>query len=81
MAIEKRTYRSGPYQDYFAQGKLVGKVLYMSGQIADNRDGNTPNSISGQTKGAYSNMQDVLTQFGVDMFRFRNRVGRSCRIC
>jgi enamine deaminase RidA (YjgF/YER057c/UK114 family) len=67
MTIEKQTYRSGPYQDYFAQGTLVGKVLYISGQIGIDAEGNIPASISAQTKNAYANLQDVLTQFGAEM--------------
>ena len=29
--------------------------------------GNTPTSIAEQTKVAYTNMQDILSQFGADM--------------
>ncbi len=67
MTIEKKTYRSGPYQDFFAQGTQVGNVLYLSGQVGIDRDGNTPTSIADQTKVAYTNMQDTLAQFGADM--------------
>lgn len=67
MTIEKKMYRSGPYQDFFAQGTLVGNVLYLSGQVGIDQDGNTPTSIADQTKVAYTNMQDVLSQFGADM--------------
>ena len=67
MTIEKKTYRSGPYQDFFAQGTQVGNVLYLSGQVGIDRDGNTPTSIIDQTKVAYTNMQDTLAQFGADM--------------
>jgi len=67
MTIEKKTYRSGPYQDFFAQGTQVGNVLYLSGQVGIDRDGNTSASIADQTKAAYTNMQDTLSQFGADM--------------
>jgi enamine deaminase RidA (YjgF/YER057c/UK114 family) len=67
MTIEKKMYRSGPYQDFFAQGTLVGNVLYLSGQVGIDQDGNAPTSIADQTKVAYTNMQDVLAQFGADM--------------
>ena len=67
MTIEKKTYRSGPYKDFFAQGTQVGNVLYLSGQVGIDRDGNTPNSIADQTKVAYTNMQNTLSQFGADM--------------
>lgn len=67
MTIEKKTYRSGPYQDFFAQGTLVGNILYMSGQVGIDQDGNTPTHIADQAKIAYTNMQDVLVQFGASM--------------
>ncbi len=67
MKIKKKTFRSGPYKDYFAEGIQVGNILYLSGQIGVDRDGNTPTSIADQTKIAYSNMQDILAHFGADM--------------
>ena len=67
MAIEKKTYRSGPFRDFFAQGTQIGNVLYMSGQVGIDQNGNTPASIAAQAGIAYSNMQDVLAQFGADM--------------
>ena len=67
MTIEKRTYRSGPFHDFIAQGTQVGNVLYLSGQVGIDRDRNTPTSIADQAKVAYTNMQDVLAQFGADM--------------
>jgi len=67
MKIEKKTYRSGPFQDFFAEGTQVGNILYLSGQVGIDRDGNTPTSIVDQTKVAYTNMQDILSQFGADM--------------
>ena len=67
MKIEKKTYRSGPFQDFFAEGTQVGNILYLSGQVGIDRDGNTPTSIADQTKFAYTNMQDILSQFGADM--------------
>lgn len=67
MTIEKKTYRSGPFQEFFAQGTQVGNVLYLSGQVGIDQDGNTSISIVDQTKVAYTNMQDVLSQFGSDM--------------
>ena len=67
MTIEKKTYRSGPFQDIFAEGTKVGNTLYLSGQVGIDQDGNTPTGIADQTKVAYTNMQDILTQFGADM--------------
>ncbi len=67
MSIEKKTYRSGPYQEYFAQGTQVGNVLYLSGQIGIDQDGKTPTRIADQTRVAYMNLQGILSQFGADM--------------
>jgi enamine deaminase RidA (YjgF/YER057c/UK114 family) len=33
MGINKQTFRSGPFQDFFAQGVEVGGTLYLAGQI------------------------------------------------
>jgi len=41
MTIEKKTYRSGPYQDFFAQGTQVENVLYLSDQVGIDPDGDT----------------------------------------
>jgi enamine deaminase RidA (YjgF/YER057c/UK114 family) len=63
----KKTYRSGPFQDFFAEGTQVGNTLYLSGQVGIDQDGNTPTGIADQTKVAYTNMQDILSQFGADI--------------
>lgn len=67
MKTEKKTYRSGLFQDIFAEGNQVGNTLYLSGQVGIDQDGNTPTGIADQTKVAYTNMQDILAQFGADM--------------
>jgi len=67
MKTEKKTYRRGPFQDFFAEGTQVGNTLYLSGQVGIDQEGNTPTGIAAQTKVAYTNMQDILAQFGADM--------------
>ena len=67
MKTEKKTYRSGPFQDFFAEGTQVGNTIYLSGQVGIDQDGNTPTGIADQTKVAYTNMQDILAQFRADM--------------
>lgn len=42
MTIDKKTFRSGPYQDHFAEGTQVGNIPYLSGQIAVDQEGRTP---------------------------------------
>jgi enamine deaminase RidA (YjgF/YER057c/UK114 family) len=67
MTIVKKTYRSGPFKEFIAQGTQVGNVLYMAGQVGINDSGIVPVDIAEQTAIAYSNMQHVLSQFGADM--------------
>jgi len=67
MKTEKKMYRSGPFQDFFAEGTQVGNTLYMSGQVGIDQNGNIPTGIADQTKVAYTNMQAILAQFGADM--------------
>ncbi len=67
MPIDKKTYRSGPFQEFFAQGTQVGNILYLAGQVGIDRNGSTPAGIADQAKVAYANIQDVLGQFGADM--------------
>ena len=51
MKTEKKTYRSGPFQDIFAEGTQVGNTLYLSGQVGIDQDGNTPTGIANQNEG------------------------------
>ncbi|GGW76353.1 Rid family hydrolase [Alteromonas halophila] len=67
MTIRKKTYRSGPFKDFIAQGTQVGNVLYMAGQVGITDSGNVPASLEEQTAVAYSNLKHVLSQFGADM--------------
>ncbi|MCR9185269.1 MAG: RidA family protein [Halieaceae bacterium] len=67
MKIEKKTYRNGPFKDFIAQGTQVGNVLYMAGQVGISESGIVPADIAEQTAIAYSNMKQVLSQFGADM--------------
>ncbi len=67
MTIDKKTYRSGPFHEFFAQGTQVGNVLYLAGQVGIDREGSAPTGIADQAKVAYTNMQDVLGHFGADM--------------
>jgi len=67
MAIEKKTFRSGPFQDFIAQGTQVGNVLYLAGQVGMAQDGKVPTAMAEQMVIAYQNMQEVLSEFGADM--------------
>lgn len=67
MAIEKQTYRNGPFKDFIAEGTRVGNVVYLSGQVAVDAEGNTPDSLPEQVKVVYANIEHVLSQFGAEM--------------
>lgn len=49
MTIQKKTFRSGPFKDFIAQGAQVDNVLYLSGQVGMDLAGNVPASLAEQT--------------------------------
>lgn len=67
MSIEKKTYRSGPFKEVFAQGVKVGNVLYLAGQVGVDEKGNPGSDITAQTELAYANIRKVLEQFDATM--------------
>jgi len=67
MTISKQTFRSGPYQDFIANGVKVDSVLYLSGQVGIDADGAPGDSIAEQARLAYVNIQGVLSEFGATM--------------
>ena len=67
MAITKKVFRSGPYADLIAQGVQVGNILYLSGQVGMRADHSVPDDIVEQVKQAYSNIAEVLEEFGASM--------------
>jgi enamine deaminase RidA (YjgF/YER057c/UK114 family) len=64
MALEKKSFRSGPYADYIAQGVQVGEVLYLSGQIGMDDEGKPAENLLAQVELAYANLKRVLAEFG-----------------
>jgi len=67
MTINKKSFRSGPYKDFFAQGVQVGNVLYLSGQVGVDAQGGSADDLTGQTVLAYQHLQAVLAEFGATM--------------
>lgn len=67
MTIEKKSYRSGPFKDFIAQAVQVDNVLYLSGQVGMDNDGNAPKGFAAQTELAYQNIKEVLAEFGAEM--------------
>ncbi|MFN3238054.1 MAG: RidA family protein [Pseudomonadales bacterium] len=67
MAITKKSFRSGPFKDFIAQAVQVDNVLYISGQVGIDAEGNTPESFTDQVTVAYANIKAVLAEFGGEM--------------
>ncbi len=67
MSNSKQVFRSGIYKDYFAQGIKTGNTLHLAGQVGIDTEGNIPESIADQTKLAYDNIQQVLSEFNATM--------------
>jgi 2-iminobutanoate/2-iminopropanoate deaminase len=69
MEKVKETFRSGPWQDIFAQGVKVGNTLHLAGQVSLNEEGKVvgENDIAEQTRQIYSNIKNVLKEFGASM--------------
>lgn len=67
MGKDKKTFRSGPFKDFIAQGVQVGNILYMSGQVGMDADGKAGDDINEQATLAYKNIKDVLAEFGATM--------------
>lgn len=67
MGINKKTFRSGPFKDFIAQGVQVGNILYMSGQVGMDADGKAGGDINEQATLAYKNIKEVLAEFGATM--------------
>ena len=67
MGVSKQSFRSGPWKDLFAQGVRAGDVLYLAGQIGMDAAGTTGADLTEQTKIAYANIRDVLSEFGATM--------------
>lgn len=67
MGINKKTFRSGPFKNFIAQGVQVGNILYLSGQVGMDADGKLGEDITEQATLAYKNIEDVLAEFGATM--------------
>ncbi len=69
MAIEKTTYRSGPFQDIMCEGVRVGDQITLAGQVAMDETGNLvgPGDVVAQFTQCYANLERVLAQFDADL--------------
>ncbi len=69
MAIKKQVVRFGPFQDFIANGIKVDNVIYLSGQVSTDNEGNIigEGDLAAQVRQAYANVKDVLSHFNVTM--------------
>ena len=65
--MERKVFRSGPYAELIAQATQVGDVIYLSGQVGVDEQGDAPDSLVTQTTLAYEHVKAVLAEFGATL--------------
>lgn len=65
--MERKVFRSGPYAELIAQAVQVGDVIYLSGQVGVDEQGDAPDSLVAQTTLAYEHVKAVLAEFGATL--------------
>lgn len=67
MSINKKTLRSGPYKDIYAQAVKVDNVLYLAGQVGVDKAGKPGADITEQVKLTYENIAQIMSEYGASM--------------
>ncbi len=69
MANERQVARFGPFKDFIANGVRDGDMIYVSGQVGTDSEGNLAGEgdLAAQTRQAYANVSEVLSHFGATM--------------
>ncbi|MFP6712966.1 MAG: RidA family protein [Rhodospirillales bacterium] len=57
---------AGPYT-HGAEVQAGERMIFFSGQVGADTDGNIPEDIAGQTRNAYSNIEAILTEADMEM--------------
>ena len=65
--MERKVFRSGPYAELIAQAVQVGDVIYLSGQVGVDEQGDAPDRLVAQTTLAYEHVKAVLAEFGATL--------------
>ena len=65
--MERKVFRGGPYAELIAQAVQVGDVIYLSGQVGVDEQGDAPDSLVAQTTLAYEHVKAVLAEFGATL--------------
>lgn len=69
MALNKEVLRSGPFKDFIANGVKVDNVIYLSGQVSTDNEGNVvgDGDLAAQVRQTYENVKEVLAGFDATM--------------
>ncbi|QND55103.1 RidA family protein (plasmid) [Phyllobacterium sp. 628] len=69
MSGERQVVRDGPFKAIIADGVKTGNMIYLSGQVSVDADGQTVGAgdIAAQVRHVYQNVAAVLEKFGATM--------------
>ncbi len=69
MATERQVVRHGPFAEFIADGVKVGNMIYLSGQVSIDDQGQVvaPGDIVAQSRQAYAHIRSTLEEFGATM--------------
>ena len=69
MNETKQVARYGPFKDYIANGVSVGDLVFLSGQVSTDAEGNVvgEGDLVAQVRQCYANIREALGHFGATM--------------
>ncbi|MDH3649697.1 MAG: Rid family hydrolase [Saprospiraceae bacterium] len=67
--MEKQVVRFGPFKNFIANGVKIGNVLYLSGQVSVDNEGNVigADDLVIQVRRCYANIKEVLDEYEAAM--------------
>lgn len=65
----REVLRSGPFREFIADGVRVGNVVYLSGQVSVDDEGDpvAVGDLVAQARQAYTHIRSILAKFGGEM--------------
>ena len=69
MATERQVARHGPFADFIANGVKVGNMIYLSGQVSVDDQGQVvaQGDLVAQSRQAYAHIRSALEELGATM--------------
>ncbi len=69
MATDRQVARHGPFAEFIANGVKLGNVVYLSGQVSVDDQGQVvaPGDIVAQSRQAYAHIRSTLEELGATM--------------